>query len=227
MAIGISKMFGLNCPENFNFPYITSSVSEFWRRWHITLGAWFRDYVYIPLGGSRVKHRIYLYINLFVVWFLTGIWHGASWNFIFWGLAYFVVIAFEKTTGWPQKLKSVVSRVLYRVVTLVFINAQWVIFRTNGLRDGLSYLKNMFCYTPNAVADARAVFLMKDNLVFIVVAVVLCVPIIPAIEKYMEKGKTSLFLWNVVLIIVNVGLFLWAVSFVVAGQNNPFAYANF
>lgn len=138
MAVGIGQMYGISCPKNFDYPYITKSVSEFWRRWHITLGAWFRDYIYIPLGGSRVHSRARLYFNLFVVWILTGIWHGANWTFIFWGLGYFAAIAFEKTSGLPGKLKSKRSRTIYRFAVLAFINFQWVIFNSADLLTGLN-----------------------------------------------------------------------------------------
>lgn len=227
MAIGISQMFGFGCPENFNYPYMTASVSGFWRRWHITLGAWFRDYVYIPFGGSRVKNKNRVYLNLFVVWLLTGIWHGSSWNYIFWGLAYFIVIAFEKTTGWPEKLESRLCRILYRIGTLLFINFQWVIFRADGMKAGLMYMKSMVWCPQNALADARAGFLFRDNFVFIIAAILLCFPIIPSLEKYFEKRKSTRLVWNTVLAIINGMLFLWAVSLVIAGRNNPFAYANF
>ncbi len=103
MAIGIGQMFGFHFNENFNYPYCASSVSDFWRRWHISLGSWFRDYVYFPLGGSRVKSKARLIFNLFIVWLLTGIWHGASWNYVVWGLFYFVLLVFEKMTGIPEK----------------------------------------------------------------------------------------------------------------------------
>lgn len=103
MAIGLGKMFGFHFLENFNYPYISKSVSEFWRRWHISLGTWFRDYVYIPLGGSRVKKERLIF-NLFIVWLLTGVWHGANWTFIVWGLGYFAILCFEKITGYPVHL---------------------------------------------------------------------------------------------------------------------------
>lgn len=115
MAIGLGLMFGFHFDENFNYPYCSASVSEFWRRWHISLGTWFRDYVYFPLGGSRVSSKGRLVFNLFVVWMLTGIWHGASWNYVAWGFFYFVLLTFEKLTGIPKKLAHTWQRVLYRI----------------------------------------------------------------------------------------------------------------
>lgn len=227
MAIGLGMMFGIGCPENFRYPYMTASVSEFWRRWHITLGAWFRDYVYIPLGGSRVKSKFRLCANLLAVWLLTGIWHGASWNFVVWGLAYFVVIAFEKLTGLPNRLKTLPAKMIYRVCALLFINFQWVIFRADGLREGIAYIKTMIMGQSNAVANARALFLLRDNLFFILAALLLCFPIAPFLRSRCEGKKAANVIFQTLAVAVNAALFLWAVSFIVAGQNNPFAYANF
>ena len=227
MAIGVSRMFGYRCPENFDYPYIAESVSKFWRRWHITLGAWFRDYVYIPLGGSRVNSKFRLYLNLLIVWTLTGIWHGSSWNFVFWGLAYFVLIAFEKSTGWPDKLKTKGGKCLYRVFTLLAVNFLWVIFGAEGLRKGFEYIKVMVSFPANSLADFRARFLIKDNIVFILAAIVLCFPIIPWLADKFKNNRMTYFIGNLLLIAVNSMLFIWAASYVVAGQNNPFAYANF
>lgn len=227
MAIGLSRMFGIDCPENFRYPYISSSVSEFWRRWHITLGAWFRDYIYIPLGGSRVKSKWYLYRNLAVVWCLTGLWHGASWNFILWGIGYFIAIAIEKTFQLPQCFEKRSIKIIYRFFVIIFVNFQWVIFRADGLRAGLKYLYCMFFAPNNALADSRTLFLIRDNWIFIIAAVFLCVPVVPWIERKCKEKKMFSFVWNIGIVLVNMGLFLVAVSYVVAGQNNPFLYANF
>ena len=227
MAIGISNMFGYECPENFIYPYTTPSVSKFWRKWHVTLGAWFRDYVYIPLGGSRCKAGWRVYVNLFVVWILTGIWHGTSSNFIVWGLGYFAVIAFEKMTGLPDKLKAKPVKILYRVLTLLFINFQWVIFRSKSLHAGLSYIKWMFLPGSDPLGNARAMFLLRDYLPFIVCGLVFCVPVVPLVRKHMASKPVPRSCLAVVACAVSVLLFLWGVSFVIAGRTNPFAYANF
>lgn len=227
MAIGMSRMFGIYCPENFNYPYMTASVSEFWRRWHITLGAWFRDYVYIPLGGSRTGTKKRLILNLFVVWFLTGIWHGAGWNFIFWGIGYFVAITFEKITGIPKQIKSKTVKIIYRICSLLFINFQWVMFRSNGLEAGFQYIKNMFINSNNALADRRALILFNDNIVFIIAAIILAFPIVPFIEKKIKDKKMISMIWDIAYHVLLIVLFTIAIAFVVTGQNNPFAYANF
>ncbi|SCZ81255.1 MBOAT family O-acyltransferase [Pseudobutyrivibrio xylanivorans] len=227
MAIGLTEMFGYSCMENFKYPYMTESVSKFWRRWHISLSEWFRDYIYIPLGGSRNKHKILVYFNLFVVWVLTGIWHGAAWNFIWWGLGYFVLISFERLTGLPERFSTILGKVLYRIFTLLFINFQWVMFNSKDINTGLDFIKHMIVYQNNELANLRAIFLLKDYLFFILIAIVFCFPVVPWVKNTLvEKevaSKTFDILENTIIFIS----FLWAISFIIAGQNNPFAYANF
>jgi alginate O-acetyltransferase complex protein AlgI len=143
MAIGLGKMFGFEFFENFNYPYISKSVSEFWRRWHMSLGEWFRDYVYFPLGGSRVKTKLRLAFNLFVVWVFTGFWHGASWNFILWGLLYFVLIDFEKFTGYPKKFLYSWQKNLWQMVSMLFVLFGWVLFRAVNLQKAGLYYASM------------------------------------------------------------------------------------
>lgn len=227
MAIGLSKIFGYKCPENFNYPYISSSVSEFWRRWHITLGSWFRDYIYIPLGGSRVDSKIRLMFNLLAVWLLTGMWHGNYKNFVFWGLAYFAVIAFEKLSGYPKKLKSVWTRSVYRFLVLIFVNFQWVIFRANGLKKGIQYIYTMIVPKRVEISDMRALFMINEYGVFIAAAIVLSMPIMPFLMKKTERNRSAVLGVRILNYVVLAALFIWSLSFVVAGANNPFAYANF
>lgn len=227
MAIGIGKMFGYQCPENFMYPYMSGSVSEFWRRWHITLGSWFRDYVYIPLGGSRVKSRLVLARNLLAVWILTGMWHGANGHYLVWGIGYFAAVAFEKLTGLPKKLKSKWSKGIYRICTLLFINFQWVIFHAGNLSEGIVYIRNMFYCPANAPADTRTLFLLKDYFVFIAGAVLLCFPIGQHIRKIISRSKAGTQFFDIVSGIAALLLFAWALSFVAAGSNDPFVYAHF
>ncbi len=227
MAIGISAMFGYRCMENFDYPYMTPSVSGFWRRWHISLSRWFRDYIYIPMGGSRTKTKGRTYLNLLVVWLLTGIWHGADFNFIAWGLGYFVVIAFEKLTGLPDRFKTLFGRGIYRVLTLLFINFQWVLFHSQGIRAGLRYIKRMVIYQGNELADLRALFLLKDYWFFLLMAVIFSFPVAPRLEQKAAGNPILSVVWEVIKYVGILLAFAWAVSFVVAGQNNPFAYANF
>lgn len=227
MAIGISEMFGYHCVENFNYSYATESVAKFWRRWHISLSQWFRDYVYIPLGGSRSKSQIKVYFNLFVVWLVTGIWHGNSWSFIIWGMGYFVLIAFEKATGIPERFKTKAGKIIYRFFVLLFVNLQWVIFRADDLFTGLRYIKRMFICKSNPLADFRTMFLIKDYFGFILVAVLLSFPILPWINKKLEAREGICFLYEMLMAVLTFGLFIWAISFLISGSNNPFVYANF
>ncbi|MBQ9609843.1 MAG: MBOAT family protein [Lachnospiraceae bacterium] len=229
MAIGISQMFGLRCPENFNYPYTTKSVSEFWRRWHITLGAWYRDYIYIPMGGSRAKNKGRLIFNLFTVWFLTGLWHGANWTFIIWGILYFIIISVEKLFNLPTRFKSSICRALYRLLTLLFINFQWVIFRAPTLKYAMSYIKKMILFTNNTVSNTRTLFLIKDNFIFIIFAIIFSIPIGDLLKNKIYKSKrSSLYsITDTLTVIIIFLLLILSVSFVVSGMNNPFEYANF
>ncbi|RYD02179.1 hypothetical protein N752_27390 [Desulforamulus aquiferis] len=141
MAIGLGKMFGFRFKENFRYPYTSQSISEFWRRWHISLGSWFKEYVYIPLGGSRVG-KWKLIRNLFMVWFLTGLWHGASWNFVLWGLYFGTLILIEKL--FLQKSMTRWPKIVHHVYLLLFVVIGWVFFEFSNLTDGLGFLWIMF-----------------------------------------------------------------------------------
>lgn len=227
MAIGLSEMFGYRCMENFDYPYMTESITRFWRRWHISLSEWFRDYIYIPLGGSKNKQAWRVYFNLFVVWTLTGIWHGASWNFLFWGVGYFLIIAFERFTNLPGRLNTRVGKVVYRILSLLFINFQWVIFNSENLLSGLKYIKRMLIWNNNELTDMRMLFLLKDYAFFIIVAIILCFPVVPWLSDKLEDKKVGHIIYEVVVSAIIVFSFVWAISFVVTSHNNPFAYANF
>lgn len=227
MAIGISEMFGYHCMENFNYPYMTENVTRFWRRWHISLSEWFRDYIYIPLGGSRCSKKWRIYFNLLAVWALTGIWHGAAWKFLAWGLGYFAVISFEKMIDIQNGLKNRGARILYRILSLAFINFQWVIFNASDLGHAMRFIRVMTLGASNELADLRTVFLLRDYAAFIAVAIILCFPVIPQLEEKLKDKEAAYLLYRVLLSIVICAAFIWAVSYVVAGQNNPFAYANF
>ena len=227
MAVGVSEMFGFRCMENFRYPYMTESVSGFWRRWHISLGQWFRDYIYIPMGGSRCKTKGRVYFNLFVVWVLTGIWHGVAWNFVVWGLGYFAVIAFERLTGLPGRIRHKWGKVIYRILALLFINFQWVLFNAKDLPSGLAFISSMIVPRPNALSDARAVFLLKNYGFFMLAAVMLCFPVVPWLDRKLRGRKVLHTLYEAALALILIGAFAWSVSLVVAGLNNPFAYTNF
>lgn len=227
MAIGVTKIFGYDCPENFEYPYTTDSVSGFWRKWHITLGAWFRDYVYIPLGGSRCS-KARCCFNLLAVWLLTGFWHGTSLNFIVWGLGHFVLILFEKLTGLPKRIRSRFGKAIYRVVVLLEINFLWVIFRCRDLKQGLGFIASMvFPGQYSQMWDKRALYILQNNKLFIIAGILLCIPIVPFINKLCEKHKALGTTVAVIRPVLIFTLFVLSLSFVVSGINNPFAYANF
>ncbi|MEG1584827.1 MAG: MBOAT family protein, partial [Anaerovorax sp.] len=174
MAIGLGKMFGFHFPENFNYPYISKSISEFWRRWHISLGTWFRDYVYFPLGGSRVSTKSRLVFNLFIVWLLTGIWHGANWTFICWGLMYFVFITAEKLTGFE---KCACPKVIKHIYTMLFVIIGWVIFRAADIGDAFAYLSTMFGFDGSPFADSKVYSALSENMYFFIFGILFSMPV--------------------------------------------------
>lgn len=229
MAIGLGKMFGFHFFENFDYPYISKSISEFWRRWHMSLGQWFRDYVYFPLGGSRVKTKMRLGFNLFVVWLLTGVWHGASWNFIAWGLMYFVLIAFEKFTGFPDRFKSNYAKILYQLFTLLCILEGWVFFRAIGIKAALRYSLSMLGLQDNPLFCDYVVLSFREYWLFLLASLLCSTDIFKKIAGYVDASKKGAvrFVANTLTMGFYVFSFIWAVSFIILGAHNPFIYFNF
>lgn len=226
MGIGLGRMFGFHFLENFDYPYISTSITEFWRRWHISLGTWFRDYVYIPLGGSRVK-KPRLVFNLFVVWALTGIWHGANWTFVVWGLLYFVLLTFEKLTGVEKKLKSKAWLPLKYIYTMVFVCLGWLVFRAESLGDALAYFKTMLGIGTTTVDDTF-VFYVTNYLVLLLAAAVFAVPVAPWLRKKTDRlSKAPKAVCDVAYTVMLFALFLVSISYIVKGSYNPFIYFNF
>ena len=225
MAIGIGQLFGFHFSENFDKPYTSKSLSEFWRRWHISLGTWFRDYVYIPLGGSRVKSQSRRIWNLFVVWVLTGLWHGAAWNFLAWGLLNFAVIAFEKVAKIPQKLKRPLGRYAYQAFTMLTVMFGWVFFRAAGLKNGLVYLACMFGFMGKGAADALSVFLLKEYLILLAISILGTTPVLKMISERMKSKYpvTEICLSGAAVVI----LMLICCAFISTGSYNPFLYFDF
>lgn len=226
MAIGLGKMFGFHFNENFNYPYAANSVADFWRRWHISLGSWFRDYVYIPMGGSRVKMGRLVW-NTFVVWMLTGIWHGANWTFILWGFMYFVLIAFEKVTGLPKKLKSVWAKGIYRVGTLLAVLFGWIIFRSATPGTVIRYVKAMLGLGQGGLHDDRVILYLSENWLFWIAAILLSIPMYAGIKAWVAKHPKLESVWAVIKPFALVGLALITVSYLVINAYNPFIYFNF
>lgn len=210
MAIGLGKMLGFNIPKNFDYPYISKSLTEFWRRWHITLSGWFREYVYIPLGGNK-KGKMRTYVNLFVVWFLTGFWHGAGWNFIIWGLFFFVFLSMEKS--FLGKMLDNHS-ILARVYSLIMIGLSWMIFAITDFSMLKTYFIRLFSFT----AGRDFVYYLRNYFVLLVLACVLATPVLKGIfEKCPKWAKNVIY---VVLLILSV-------SYLADASFNPFLYFRF
>ncbi len=227
MAIGLGRMFGFHFNENFDYPYISKSITEFWRRWHISLGSWFRDYVYIPLGGSKVETRWRHIRNLFIVWFLTGIWHGARWNFIFWGLMYFVLLLLEKYIIHPEKFSGIRwKKYAWQVVTMLCVGFGWVLFRVEGLHSAVSYVKLMFGLQNNLFVNAETLFYIREYACITLIAIIFSVPVLRYLEEYVCR-RNKKWILEIVESIVYVILFLFAISYLVTGAHNPFIYFNF
>lgn len=217
MAMGLGRMLGFTMPRNFNDPYVSRSLSEFWRRWHMTLGRWFREYVYFPLGGSR-KGRARTIMNLFVVWTLTGLWHGADWNFLLWGIVFFLFLSLEKRTygRWMER-----SRVLGHIYTLLLIPATWVIFGISDMSQLVGYLENMVgLYREGIlVGKTQLIRYLREYMPLLIACVIFITPL-PA--KFFWKWKDR---WFTILILLAV--FWWSVYEIVSGSNNPFLYFRF
>ena len=225
MAIGLGRIFGFRLPENFNYPYISKSASEFWRRWHMTLSFWFRDYVYIPLGGNR-KGKARQAFNLLVVWFLTGMWHGAGWNFILWGLYYFVFLALEKfLLPGLQRLPGFFAH-LYTLVVVFF---GWILFYFTDFTQGWVVLKGLFCLNGNPLINFESQNIFLNYLFFLVVAVVACTPL-PRMLYHRLTSSTNgaaIVLGTVAEYILPVAGLLFSISYLVGDSYNPFLYLQF
>jgi alginate O-acetyltransferase complex protein AlgI len=220
MAIGLGEMLGFKMPINFNYPYISRSVTEFWRRWHMTLGAWFREYVYIPLGGNRKGGKRTIF-NLFVVWFLVGFWHGAAWNFILWGIMIFVLLAIEKTytLKWLNTDK-IGAKVVSHVYIIFYILVSWTIFAISDFGDLGTYLLHMFDFSWfNSLDISIFTWLLKDYAWLIVGSIIFATPYPIKFFNKIRESKAG----TIVLFII----FWWAVYYLSIGENNPFLYFRF
>ena len=223
MAIGLGKIFGLDFMENFNYPYISKSITEFWRRWHMSLGTWFRDYVYIPLGGNRVSKPHWLF-NILAVWFLTGFWHGASWNFIVWGLYFAVILMLEKLILLPILEKSGPFKHLY-VMFLVIIS--FVIFNAADMTEAFAYIGGMFGAGNVPMVSAEAVYYFKSNLVVLLIAIIGATPLCKKITQNIRQNKIGTLILEVLEPMVLIGLMLLVTAYLVDGSFNPFLYFRF
>lgn len=212
MAIGLGKMLGFEFPKNFDFPYVSRSFTEFWRRWHMTLGSWFREYLYIPLGGNRVS-RPRLYFNLFVVWAATGFWHGASWNFIFWGLFFFVFLVIERM-GFKDFLDR--HRAFSHVYVIFFLLLSWALFAVTDL----GMLGDLFTRMFVPAGGVDWIYYLRNYLVVFVLGIVLSTPVFKGLYQRLEKN-------NAFCLIFFGAIFLASTAYLVDATYNPFLYFRF
>lgn len=223
MAIGLGRIFGFKFLENFNYPYVASSVTDFWRRWHISLSSWFREYVYIPLGGNRCS-KIKWFRNIFIVWMLTGFWHGANWNFILWGLYFAVFLIMEKLFG--LKLLEKIPKLFQHIYSIVVILIGWVIFRVEDFSKLLEILKMLFVYKHSEMAK----FISNNGDIlgvwpFLILGLILCTPVLKKCINFII-GKAETF-GKILKDIALVGTFCITIVFLLSLSYNPFIYFRF
>ncbi|MCM1062940.1 MAG: MBOAT family protein [Eubacterium sp.] len=221
MAIGLGQLFGFTYPENFSHPYISVSVTDFWRRWHMTLSRWFKDYVYIPLGGNRVNKSRWAF-NLLMVWLLTGLWHGANWTFVVWGVFYFVILILEKLYI-SKLIKN--HKIIGHLYTMLCVICAWTIFRSDTLSGACVFLKRMFFLTGEGIIDASFLRLFKDTWIVLLMAFVLSKPIYTKVIDHLNRVNekiANMFEMSVCLLVFGLSLLQ------VVGQTySPFIYFNF
>lgn len=218
MAIGLGKMFGFEFLENFNYPYISKTVTEFWRRWHMSLSTWFREYVYIPLGGNRVSTKRHI-LNLLIVWSLTGLWHGASWNFVAWGLYYGILLILEKYFLGNHLEKCPAS--VQHIYTMLIVAIGWVFFSSETLTGALQYLQVLFCAGGVPLADTMTLYLLRTNWVFLLLGILIATP--EPMKQFEILRKRTGLLSTLLLL----GLLALCTAYLVFSSYNPFLYFRF
>lgn len=224
MAIGLGKIFGFHFLENFNYPYISKSITEFWRRWHISLGTWFRDYVYIPLGGNRVG-KIKLIRNIFIVWFLTGFWHGANWTFILWGLLFGVLLIIEKL--FLKEILEKTPKLISHIYVLFVVMISFIIFNANSIAQALQQIIGLFGANKEPFINSYTIYYLKSYFVIIIISIIGATPLLKnIINKLKEKTKISKII-NTIEPIILVALLLVVTSYLVDNSYNPFLYFRF
>ena len=222
MAIGLGKMFGFSFLENFNYPLISSSITDFWRRWHISLSSWFRDYVYIPLGGNRVSKFKWIR-NIMIVWFLTGFWHGASWNFIIWGMYFGFILLIEKLYIGKYLKKTKVFKYIY---SLLIIIIGFLIFNTTNVSDIINSVKNMFLINKIPFYSLETLYYLRSNLVLLIVSILAATPLFKNIILKVKKTKFKVVV-DVLEPIVYIVLLTLCTAFLIDASFNPFLYFRF
>ena len=219
MAIGLGRVFGFNFIENFNYPYMSKSISEFWRRWHMSLGSWFRDYVYIPLGGNRVSPARWVF-NTLVVWMLTGLWHGAAWNFVLWGLLYAVFLMIEK---WGKPVLDKLPDLIRRVYVLFVVMIGFVLFNAVDIHQAISDVKGLFGLNGVPLVTAETLYYLRSYGVLFILGFVGATPLVKKLGNRLEKTNVGAILEPVLLI----GALLVCTAYLVDGSFSPFLYFRF
>jgi len=222
MAIGLGLMFGFKFLENFNYPLIASSITDFWRRWHISLSSWFRDYVYIPLGGNRVSKLKWIR-NIFVVWFLTGFWHGASWNFIIWGLYFGIILVIEKFITGKYIAKTKVFKYIYSLLIIVI---SFLIFNSTTTNEIFNSLKNMFLLNNIELTNPETIYYLKSYLVLLVISIISATPLLKTIITKLRNTKLNKLI-NILEPITYIVLLILSTAFLIDESFNPFLYFRF
>lgn len=233
MAIGIGKMFGFDFAENFNYPYISQSITEFWRRWHITLGSWFRDYLYIPLGGNRKGN---VYVNLLTVFLATGIWHGAAWGFLVWGLWHGIFMLIEralKGRDIPLRIPKTVAAVLKWGYTMLAVSLGWVLFKIEDIAQALSYIRVMFGLDRHAYNAFSVRFFLDARMIFfLIIAVLACIPWAQILPRFLssriaEFAESNRSVPRIARHACLIGLLVISYIFIVNTTYSPFIYFQF
>ena len=224
MAIGLGRMFGFHFLENFNYPYIAKSITEFWRRWHISLSSWFKDYVYIPLGGNRKGTKI-LIRNILIVWTLTGIWHGASWNFVIWGLLFGIILIIEKL--WLGKFIEKLPTIIRRIYVLFIVMISFIIFNGDSLQNIWNNIIGLFGVNNLPVSNSYTIYYLRNYIIVIIIALIGATPILKnTIEKLKQNDKIERII-NILEPILLITLLLVITAYLVDNSYNPFLYFRF
>ena len=224
IAIGIGRMIGFKFPENFNYPYIANSVTDFWRRWHMTLSGWFRDYVYIPLGGNRVSTLKHIR-NILVVWMLTGLWHGASWNFIIWGIYFGVILIFEKY--FLNKILEKLPKVIRNIYTMFIVMISFIIFSSDNISSALAVIKGLFSFSSLKLSNDFIIYYIRSYGVILIGGLVLCTPLIKNVISKFRENKILNYIINIFEVIVLVLILVVITSMLIDSSYNPFLYFRF
>ena len=224
MAIGLGRMLGFHFLENFNYPYISKSITEFWRRWHISLGSWFRDYVYIPLGGNR-KGKLILLRNILIVWFLTGFWHGASWNFVIWGLMFGILLIIEKL--WIGKYLEKLPKFVQRLYVLFIVMISFIIFNADNMKIAFKNIRGLFGLNGESFINDYTIYNIKSYAIVLIIAIIGATPLFKNIIARLKKNKFMNRTINILEPIFMIILLLIVTAYLVDNSYNPFLYFRF